>query len=352
MNVSEAAEGQRQDEPVASKDKGFIGSCSRVAVTGGSGFVGRHLVGALVGLGKSVTVIDLVPPRSQGELPFGVRFKQADLRDSEESARAIEGAEVVFHLAGNASGTLSVKTPRLDFETNALGTFNVAEASSHAGVQRLAYLSSACVYGHPQAVPISEDHPLEPFLPYGASKLSGEFVLRSFQQALGLPVVIGRAFVIYGSGEDPRSAGGEVSQFLRWHLNSRPIPAIGDIDHKTRDFIHVSDLVAGLLSIADQGQDGEVFNLGTGVGVSLGQLAEAISTVTGREANLVADTSVTDDSYALVADTAKLQALGFRSRVALLDGLRGLARELGQNPELPSVETIFRHEQRAKEGVA
>lgn len=350
-NESGASEGVA--ETLREMDVGsLLGSCSRIVVTGGSGFVGRHLVGTLVELGKSVTVVDLAPPPSGWAFPPEVRFEKADLRDPAQVVRAMDGAEMVFHLAGNASGTLSVKTPRLDFEANALGTFNVAEAAISVGVRRLVYLSSASVYGYPQKVPISEDHPLEPFLPYGATKLSGELILRSFQRAQGLPVIIGRAFVVYGLGEDPRSAGGEVSQFLRWHLNDYPIPAVGDVDCKSRDFIHVSDLVASLLFIADGGQDGEVFNLGTGEEVSLRQLAEAIGTTTGQQTNLEADTSITDDSYALVANNEKLRALGFKPRVALLDGLSELVRGLGQSPELPSVEIIFQDGQREPLGRA
>lgn len=98
----------------------------------------------------------------------------------------------------------------------------------------------------------------QPHPPYGASKLSGELLLRSLQQTSGLPVVIGRSFVIYGRGEDPRQAGGEVSRFLRWHLNNRPIPVVGDIDRKTRDFIHVDDLCRALIALVGRGMDGEL----------------------------------------------------------------------------------------------
>lgn len=158
-------------------------------------------------------------------------------------------------------------------------------------------------------------------------------------------MVIGRAFVIYGPGEDPRQASGEVSQFLRWHLNGCSIPAVGDVDQKTRDFVHVRDLIGGLLLIVERAPDGEIFNLGSGQEISLRQLAEAIGTITGREPELVADTSVTDDSYRLVADTAKLRDLGFRPQVPLHEGLEDLMRLLGESPELPSVQTTFQHDQ-------
>ncbi|MHC5905713.1 NAD-dependent epimerase/dehydratase family protein [Streptomyces sp. S6] len=311
-------------------------------MTGGAGFVGRHLVTALSHLGKKVVVVDhAVLDEDVASLP-GVRHSRADLRDYGETLLALQGADVVFHLAGNASGTLSVEKPRLDFHLNALATCNVGSASLELGIRRLVYLSSAIVYGTPQHTPIREEHPTGPFLPYGASKLSGELTLRSLHQTSGLPVVIGRSFVIYGPGEDPRQAGGEVSQFLRWHLNDRPIPVVGDIDRKTRDFIHVDDLCRSLIALADRGADGEIYNLGSGTEVSMRQLAEAVGEATGRPALLEVDDSSLEDSFTLVADISNLAALGFEPQVSLPVGLAALAKKLGRFPELPSARVIFR----------
>ncbi|MCI3928162.1 NAD-dependent epimerase/dehydratase family protein [Streptomyces sp. AN091965] len=313
-----------------------------VVVTGGAGFVGRHLVTALSRLDKKVTVVDHAElPEDVAALP-GVRHARADLRDYGETLLALQGADAVFHLAGNASGTVSVEKPRHDFHLNALGTCNVGNACLELGVRRLVYLSSAIVYGTPQCAPMGEDHPTQPFLPYGASKLSGELTLRSLHQSAGLPVVIGRSFVIYGPGEDPTRAGGEVSQFLRWHLNEQPIPVVGDIDRKTRDFIHVDDLCRALVTLADRGQDGETYNLGSGTEVSMRELAEAVGKATGRPALLDADDSSLEDSFALVADVSRLAALGFSPAIDLAEGLASLAAALGPFPELPTAKAVFR----------
>ncbi|WP_249401550.1 NAD-dependent epimerase/dehydratase family protein [Streptomyces sp. YIM 121038] len=315
-----------------------------VVVTGGAGFLGRHLVTALSRLGKKVTVVDHAElPEDIAALP-GVRYARADLRDYGETLLALQGADVVFHLAGNASGTVSVEKPRHDFHLNALGTCNVGNACLELGAQRLVYVSSAVVYGTPQRTPMGEDHPTQPFLPYGASKLSGELVLRSLHQSAGLPVVIGRSFVIYGPGEDPARAGGEVSQFLRWHLNELPIPVVGDIDRKTRDFIHVDDMCRALVTLADRGQDGETYNLGSGTEVSMRELAEAVGEATGRPALLDADDSSLEDSFSLVADVSRLAALGFSPAIDLAAGLSSLAAALGPFPELPTAKAVFRRE--------
>ncbi|MGN9910042.1 NAD-dependent epimerase/dehydratase family protein [Phytohabitans sp. LJ34] len=319
-----------------------LGGGTRAVVTGGLGFVGSHLVRTLARRGVKVTVLDIATGTAGGARPRpNVEHRAVDLRDPRSVRTALRPADVVFHLAGNASGTLSVDRPRFDFETNAEGTFNLCEALLNTPVKRLVYLSSAMVYGRPQATPIPESHALRPFLPYGASKLAGEHVAHSMHESFGLPTVIGRAFTIYGPGEDPRRAGGEVSQFVRWHLNGRAIPSVGDADRKTRDFSHIDDLVAGLLVIAERGTSGEVYNLGTGAETSLRELADVIGRVTGRPARLRSDDRVLDDSYRHVADIGKLRALGYRPSVPLAAGVAALVRALGSRPELPSMPTVF-----------
>lgn len=312
---------------------------TQVIVTGGLGFIGSRLVSTLVRRGAAVTVLDMAVP--QAGLYRDCVHRKVDLRDPHSVRRALVSADVVFHLAGNSSGTISVDQPRFDFETNAEGTFNLCEALLKTSVKRMVYLSSAMVYGRPEATPIPESHPLRPFLPYAASKLSGEHVARSMYESYGLPAVVGRAFTVYGPGEDPRRAGGEVSQFMRWHLNDQTIPAVGDPDAKTRDFAHVDDLVSGLLTIAERGAAGETYNLGTGTETSLRQLAAVIGDVTGRPAELACDTQVLDDSYRHVADISKLSRLGFQPRVTLKVGVADLAKALGTRPQLPAMPPVF-----------
>ncbi|MEH0935387.1 NAD-dependent epimerase/dehydratase family protein [Micromonospora psammae] len=319
-----------------------IGPGTRTLVTGGQGFVGSHLVDHLVARGAEVTVLDVTLPDKS--LPAGVGYRAVDLRDPASVRAALVPADVVFHLAGNASGTISVDHPRFDFETNAEGTFNLFEALLDTGVRRVVYLSSAMVYGRPQTHPIAETHPLNPFLPYAASKLSGEHVAASMVESYGLPAVVGRAFTIYGPREDPRRAGGEVSQYLRWHLNGLPIPVVGDPDAKTRDFSHVDDLVAGLVRMAERGAIGDCYNLGSGTETSMRELVHLIGEATGTPARMECDRSVLEDTYRHVADISRLRALGHRPRVPLAEGIAVLATLLGDRPELPAVPTVFQRD--------
>ncbi|MDG4795681.1 NAD-dependent epimerase/dehydratase family protein [Micromonospora sp. WMMD1082] len=319
-----------------------IGSDTRALVTGGHGFVGSHLVDHLVARGAQVTVLDVALPDEK--LPTGVGYRVVDLRDPASVRGALTPADVVFHLAGNASGTISVDHPRFDFETNAEGTFNLLEGLLDIEVRRVVYLSSAMVYGRPQTHPIAETHPLNPFLPYAASKLSGEHVAMSMVESYGLPAVVARAFTIYGPREDPRRAGGEVSQYLRWHLNGLPIPVVGDPDAKTRDFSHIDDLMAGLIQIAERGTSGECYNLGSGTETSMRELARLIGEVTGTPARIECDRSVLEDSYRHVADISRLRALGHWPRVPLAEGVTALAALLGDRPELPAMPTVFQRD--------
>jgi UDP-glucose 4-epimerase len=334
----------RESQPTEEEITSELGQYARVAVTGASGFVGRHLVTALAARHRDVVALDVAPPPAP--LPPHAVERRVDLRDDAAVEAAVADLDLVIHLAGNASGTLSVERPRFDFETNAVSTFNLCEAVARAGRARLVYLSTAMVYGIPRTCPVPETHPVSPFLPYAASKLAGEHVVAAFHRSFGMPAVVGRAFTLYGPGENPRVAGGEVSQFLRWHLHGRPIPATGDADRKTRDFCHVDDLVRALLLLAARGGSGEVYNLGSGVETSLRDLAAVIGAATGERAELRIDETVTEDTYRMVADITKLSGLGYRPRVRLLDGVRSLAAALGDHPELPGVDTIFRSQQR------
>ncbi|MBW1990664.1 MAG: NAD-dependent epimerase/dehydratase family protein [Deltaproteobacteria bacterium] len=323
----------------------------RILVTGGLGFIGRHLVRALLDLGKEVVILDNLATVTDPSPPAGSTLIKADIRDSRKVAEAVRGTapELVFHVAANASGTVSVEEPRLDFDTNARGTFNVLEASLAARVTRFVYVSSASVYGRPQYFPMDEGHPRSPFVPYGTSKLTGEVYTSTFFTTYDLPTVIARPFCVYGPGENPRTALVEVGRYLRWHLNHKPIQIVGDKHRKTRDFVHVSDVVRGLLLVADKAAPGEIFNFGSGEEVSMLQLAEIIGEVTGRPAEIRELSHIKDDTYRLVSDISRLRALGYEPRFSLREGLRQLAAELGDYPELPGTATIFKKGQQAEQ---
>ncbi len=314
-------------------------------VTGGLGFIGKHLVEALLKLNKKVLILTKLNSHCLEPLPDGAKLIVADIRNFSQLVAAVKESDIIFHVAANINTTRSVEDPRFDFEVNALGTFNILETAIRIGARRLVYVSSAAVYGRPQRFPLDEEHPTRPFLPYGASKLSGELSCLSFSQSQGLPVVIGRPFCVYGPGENPKRTMIEVSRYLRWHLNGQSIRIIGDARVKTRDFVHVDDVVSALLLLAEKGENGEAYNIGSGEEVSMSGLVDLIGSATGRHAIIEENRYVTEDSYRLVADISKLKSLGYQPTVSLWQGIEKLVEELGERPDLPSVPTRFKVEQ-------
>ena len=326
----------------------MLADYERVAVTGGCGFIGRHLVRELVAQNKHVIVLDRTHT-NEGNAGGSVEYRTVDIRDRESLVPAMKDCEMMFHLAGNPNGSQSVREPRVHFEDNCLGTYNVLEVAAQVGIRRLLYVSSASSYGIPRSFPMHETHPTDPIVPYGASKLAGERFGVAFWHALGLPFLAARPFCVYGPGDNPAAALTEVNRYLRWHLNHRPIQIVGDKVRKTRDFVHVSDLVAGLLVIADKAETGEIFNIGSGTETSMERLVQSIEKATGRAAEVTEITEIQEDTYRLVGDISNISRLGYVPRVSLDDGVAQLAAELGPHPELPSVDTIFKLGQSAEQ---
>lgn len=321
---------------------------SRFVVTGGCGFIGRHLVFALMSRNKDVIIVDNLSTSAETAIPHGARFICSDIRDAECLGNALTDADVIFHFAGNSNGTISVNQPEYDYEVNAAGTANILRQACKIKAKRFIYLSTASVYGRPIHVPIPESHPTNPFMPYGKSKLEGERLSKDVFEKNGLPVLIARPFCVYGDGENPRASLVEVSRYVRWHLNGKAIQIVGDENKKTRDFVHVDDVVLALMLIADQGKLGEVYNIGTGAETSLSELVHLIEKISRTQANVRTITQIQDDSYRLVSDISKIKALGFSPSIFLEPALKHLIRSLGDKPTLPKGTTIFRPEQVAE----
>jgi nucleoside-diphosphate-sugar epimerase len=310
---------------------------SKIVVTGGCGFIGRHLVSDLISRNKEVLIVDDLSTSYDKTTPKGATLILSDICNADGLAQKIADSEIIFHLAGNSNGTVSVENREFDYKVNAIGTKNVLRIGQQIGVKRFIYLSSASIYGKPSAFPIHESHPASPFLPYGGSKLEGELSCKKSR----LPIVIARPFCVYGSDENPKTSLVEVTRYLRWHLNYQPIQIVGNSNSKTRDFVHVRDVVSALILLADADVSGEAFNIGTGREVSMSQLVSMIMAVSGRKARIREISDILDDSYRLVPDISRLSALGYMPRISLEDGVKELVQSLGERPELPNGMTIF-----------
>lgn len=312
---------------------------SVVLVTGATGFVGGRMVTHLRTLGHTVRTTDIREP--SGKHYQESDFVLADLTSITDASRVCEGITHVFHFAGNPNGTVSVTHPAWDFQTNAVASTNIFASAIEHGASRVVYISSGMVYGVPQTSPIPETHVVDPFIPYAASKLSGELSALAAQRTYGLDVRIARPFTLYGPGEDHRTSGGEVGQYLRWHLNSRPIPVVGDPYVKSRDFTHVDDAIRALITIMQHGTAGESYNVGTGTETSLNDLINLIGTLSKTQPRSQIDEHSSADTYRHVADISKLRSLGYQPRVPLRDGVFELLHELGSRPPLPVLPTLL-----------
>jgi len=329
------------------KKRQILNKYKKILVTGGAGFIGSHLVEELLALGKKVVVFDNISTGTKRNIPKRVKFIKGDLRQQKEISQATRGVDLVFHLAANINGSISVNDPAFDFQVNASGTLNTLKASLDAKIKKFIYISSAGVYGKPLYSPIDEKHTTEFYLPYGGSKYIGEVYCYVFYRTYNLPMVIARPFCVYGKRENPRFSLVEVSRYLRWHLNKKPIQIVGDPNKKIRDFVHVSDVVKGLILLADKGKAGEPYNIGSGEETSMKKLVEIIGQAMGQKPKIKI-INLKEDTYSLVADISKIKSIGYRPKIFIKEGVRQLVKELGKNPKFPSGNTIFKIGQKSE----
>lgn len=244
---------------------------NRFVVTGGSGFIGSHVVDQLLEAGADVVVFDAVVRREN--LPAsdhgGLEVVEGDVTDVSALRAAMEGAAGVFHLAVLPLGAC-IESPRRCVDVNVVGTFNVFEAAQTAGVRKVVFSSASSVYGETSET-MDESHPLEAETMYGASKIAGEYFLRAFGDMYGLDYVVLRYMNVYG----PRQEGGLVVSVLRRILGGSPPVITGD-GSQSFDFVHVGDVASANLRAMASDVSGETFNVGSGTEVSVKDIVERL----------------------------------------------------------------------------
>ena len=257
-----------------------------VLVTGGAGFIGSHLVDALLERGYAVRVLDDLSTGKRSNLPLDnprVELIEGDVADAALVARAAIGCQAVAHLAAVASVQASVDDPVRTHQSNFVGTLNVCEAMRQAGIKRVLFASSAAVYGNNgEGESILEDTPKAPLTPYAADKLSSEYYLDFYRRQHGLEPVVFRFFNIFGPRQDPSSPySGVISIFCERAEKGLPIAIFGD-GEQTRDFVYVGDLASILVQALElpDVQAGAI-NVGLNQATTLNQLLMALSQVVG-----------------------------------------------------------------------
>ena len=297
----------------------------RCLVTGGAGFIGSHLVEALVRRGYQTTVLDNQSTGTRRELPTGVRLVDGDIRDPEAVDRAVAQADYVFHLAAYISASGSMDEPRECFETNTLGLLNVLKSSGAHRTRKLIFASSCAVYRSGGASARREQDRPAPGSPYAVSKLDGEYLLAVNHGASGIPYVALRYFNVYGPGQPP---GGQyaavIPAFIQTALAGGDLHIFGD-GAQTRDFVFVEDVAQATVRAMEAGLG--VYNVGTGRSVTIRGLAHAVTELSGSRAETVLDAPRPGEVRHSLANVLKARReLGWEASWSLEEGLKETIR--------------------------
>ncbi|HXG77383.1 MAG TPA: NAD-dependent epimerase/dehydratase family protein [Gaiellaceae bacterium] len=291
----------------------------RVLVTGGAGFIGSHVVDALLARGDDVTVLDSLATGKRENLSEHATLVVRDVREPLDDVFADARPEAVFHLAAQADVRVSVERPAEDAEVNVLGTVRVLEAARAHGAQVVFSSTGGAIYGECDAGPAREDAPLQPVSPYGTAKLAGEEYLRTYNRLYGTIHVSLRYGNVYGPRQDPHGEAGVVAIFLGALAEGRAARIFGD-GLQTRDYVYVGDVARATVSAL--GQEGGVFNVGTGRETSVVELYELCRRVAGSEVEAEpAPPRLGELRRSALDPELAARELGFQAMVGLEDGL-------------------------------
>lgn len=288
-----------------------------VLVTGGAGFIGSHVVDALVGRGLQVRVLDNFATGDRRNLNPAAELVEADIRRGEAIRPAFAGVDCVFHIAALPRVPLSIERPVETHLTNVVGTLNVLLAARDLGVRRVIFSGSSSVYGDQPELPLREDMVPNPLNPYALQKLVGEQYARMFHRLFGLQCLSLRYFNVYGTRMPSEGAYLTViSVFLRQRSEGQPLTIHGD-GEQSRDFTHVSDVVrANLLAMDCAVADGRAINIGAGHNVSVNRVAAQIGGPTVHTPPRAGDARHT------LADLGQAKrTLGWQPQISLEAGL-------------------------------
>jgi UDP-glucose 4-epimerase len=297
----------------------------RIAVTGGAGFIGSHIVDAFLAAGHDVLVVDSLWSHGGGRrenVPDIASFVHMDIRDE-----GLHGVfekfkpELICHHAAQHSVAIGSRDPQYDAQVNVIGMLNVLECAVKCGAKKVIFASSAATYGDVESVPVDEKTPQRPISPYGITKMVTEHYLRFFKAAHDLDYTILRYGNVYGPRQDPNGEAGVIAIFIGKFLARAGVRIDWD-GEQTRDYVYVGDVVAANLAALTKGS-GETYVIGAGKETSVNAVHAALTEVTGFDAPITRAPKRAGDARQIFFNPAKAKKeLGWTAKVPLLDGMR------------------------------
>jgi len=293
----------------------------RVIVTGGAGFIGSHVAEAFLERGDEVLVVDDLSTGSRENVPERAGFEEVDIAEQDVLEDALgDGADLVCHLAAQASVTASVADPVRDCTSNVLGTLNVCEAARKRGAPVVFASTGGALYGDDAPRPTPEDFVPEPLSPYGASKLAGEAYVSTWARFHGTPNVVLRLGNVYGPRQSPHGEAGVVAIFSG-RLLAGEAPELRGGGTPTRDYVHVHDVARAFVAAAAAGRAG-TFNVGTGQETSTARVYEIIQRAAGKDLTPRHVELKSGELAASALDSSRIEReLGWRATIDVEEGL-------------------------------
>jgi NAD dependent epimerase/dehydratase len=302
-----------------------------VLVTGAGGFIGSHLTEHLVELNTNVRafirynsrnnwgMLELLPKEKLDR----IEVIMGDLKDADAVRQAVKDTDIIFHLGSLIAIPYSYIHPRETIETNIFGALNILTAAKENGIEKIVHTSTSEVYGTARYIPIDENHPLQGQSPYSASKIGADKIAESFYRSFDLPVAIIRPFNTFGPRQSARAV---IPTIITQALTKEKI-FLGNL-HSTRDYTYVEDIVEGFIKVAESEKStGEVINIGSNFEISIGDLANKIVPLIGKNAEIVTDPARVRPQDSEVErlwcnNTKAKTLLGWRPKTSLDAGLK------------------------------
>ncbi len=306
----------------------------RILVTGGAGFIGSNVVDRFLELGHEVAVFDDLSTGFREFVHPKARFYAGDLADAAAVDRCVTDfrPELVDHHAAQIDVRKSVSDPVRDARVNVLGSIGLLQACTRHGVRKVVYASTGgALYGEGRQLPATEDHPVNPEAPYGASKHTVEHYLYLWRHLHGLDYTVLRYPNVYGPRQNPHGEAGVNAIFIGLMLRGKRPRIFGD-GNAVRDYLYVSDVVDANVLVLEQGS-GEMLNLGTGIGTSVNDIVRELQALIGFKEDAIHDPARPGEVQRIYLDASRARRLlGWEPRVGFTDGLRKTVEWTRANP--------------------